>query len=50
MCVDTALYVVTGNETKEDSNLVCFTELRDKEVGQYITFLSKYDSIYIIDL
>uniref|UniRef100_A0A8C1TTU5 EF-hand calcium-binding domain-containing protein 7 n=1 Tax=Cyprinus carpio TaxID=7962 RepID=A0A8C1TTU5_CYPCA len=31
MCVDTALYVVTGNETKEDSNLVCFTELRDKE-------------------
>ncbi|XP_051997037.1 EF-hand calcium-binding domain-containing protein 7 isoform X2 [Xyrauchen texanus] len=31
MCVDTALYVVTGNETKEDTNLVCFTELRDKE-------------------
>nr|XP_055068500.1 EF-hand calcium-binding domain-containing protein 7 [Misgurnus anguillicaudatus] len=31
MCVDTALYVVTGNETKEDSTLVCFTELRDKE-------------------
>uniref|UniRef100_A0A673LXQ9 EF-hand calcium-binding domain-containing protein 7 n=1 Tax=Sinocyclocheilus rhinocerous TaxID=307959 RepID=A0A673LXQ9_9TELE len=31
MCVDTALYVVMGNETKEDSNLVCFTELRDKE-------------------
>lgn len=31
MCVDTALYVVTGNETKEDSNLVCLTELRDKE-------------------
>lgn len=31
MCVDTALYVLTGNETKEDSNLVCFTELRDKE-------------------
>ncbi|XP_073707794.1 EF-hand calcium-binding domain-containing protein 7 [Garra rufa] len=30
-CVDTALYVVTGNETKEDSNLVGFTELRDKE-------------------
>ncbi|KAK7144785.1 hypothetical protein R3I94_011014 [Phoxinus phoxinus] len=31
MCVDTALYVVTGNKTKEDSTLVCFTELRDKE-------------------
>ncbi|XP_051568432.1 EF-hand calcium-binding domain-containing protein 7 [Myxocyprinus asiaticus] len=31
MCVDTALYVVMGNETKEDTNLVCFTELRDKE-------------------
>ncbi|XP_043098049.1 EF-hand calcium-binding domain-containing protein 7 [Puntigrus tetrazona] len=31
MCVDTAVYVVTGNETKEDSNLVCFTDLRDKE-------------------
>ncbi|KAK2889231.1 hypothetical protein Q8A67_014606 [Cirrhinus molitorella] len=31
MCVDTALYVVTGNETKEDSNLVGFTEFRDKE-------------------
>uniref|UniRef100_A0A673LZB9 EF-hand calcium-binding domain-containing protein 7 n=1 Tax=Sinocyclocheilus rhinocerous TaxID=307959 RepID=A0A673LZB9_9TELE len=31
MCVDSALYVVMGNETKEDSNLVCFTELRDKE-------------------
>ncbi|XP_056316705.1 EF-hand calcium-binding domain-containing protein 7-like [Danio aesculapii] len=31
MCVDTALYVLTGNETKEDSNMVCFTELRDKE-------------------
>ncbi|RXN35570.1 EF-hand calcium-binding domain-containing 7 [Labeo rohita] len=30
-CVDTALYVVTGNETKEDSNLVGFTEFRDKE-------------------
>uniref|UniRef100_A0A671SMP5 EF-hand calcium-binding domain-containing protein 7 n=1 Tax=Sinocyclocheilus anshuiensis TaxID=1608454 RepID=A0A671SMP5_9TELE len=31
MYVDSALYVVMGNETKEDSNLVCFTELRDKE-------------------
>ncbi|ROL48880.1 EF-hand calcium-binding domain-containing protein 7 [Anabarilius grahami] len=31
MCVDTALYMVTGNKTKEDSTLVCFTELRDKE-------------------
>ncbi|XP_067315911.1 EF-hand calcium-binding domain-containing protein 7 [Pseudorasbora parva] len=31
MSVDTALYVVTGNKTKEDSTLVCFTELRDKE-------------------
>lgn len=39
MCVDTALYVVTGNEIKEDSNLVCFTELRDKEVSKAITFL-----------
>ncbi|XP_016135765.1 EF-hand calcium-binding domain-containing protein 7-like [Sinocyclocheilus grahami] len=37
MCVDSALYVVMGNETKEDSNLVCFTELRDKEVENFDT-------------
>lgn len=47
MCVDTALYLVTGNKTKEDSTLVCFTELRDKEVSKCITFLSKYDSIVL---
>jgi len=50
MCVDTALYVVMGNKNKEDSTLVCFTELRDKEVSKFITFLSKYDSIYFIKL
>lgn len=33
MTVDTALFVVPGNENKEDSNLVCFTESRDKEVS-----------------
>ncbi len=49
MCVDTALYVVTGNETKEDSNLVCLTELRDKEVGKYVHFLFKYNSICITE-
>ncbi|XP_064187992.1 EF-hand calcium-binding domain-containing protein 7 [Anguilla rostrata] len=31
MKVDTALFLVTANKTKEDSNLVCFTEQRDKE-------------------
>lgn len=41
--MDTALYVVTGNETKEDSNLVGFTEFRDKEVGKCITLLSIYN-------
>uniref|UniRef100_A0A8C9WQF0 EF-hand calcium binding domain 7 n=1 Tax=Scleropages formosus TaxID=113540 RepID=A0A8C9WQF0_SCLFO len=31
MNVDTALFVATANETKEDFNFVCCTELRDKE-------------------
>lgn len=31
MSVDTALYIVRENERPEDSDLVCFTELRDKE-------------------
>lgn len=31
MSVDTALLVLTANEGKEDSNVVCLTELRDKE-------------------
>ncbi|XP_076132204.1 EF-hand calcium-binding domain-containing protein 7 [Alosa pseudoharengus] len=31
MSVDTALLVLTSNEGKEDSNVVCVTELRDKE-------------------
>ncbi|MBN3302278.1 EFCB7 protein, partial [Amia calva] len=31
MAVDTALFIVTGNERKDDSNLVSFTELRDRE-------------------
>ncbi|KAJ8279073.1 hypothetical protein COCON_G00061390 [Conger conger] len=31
MAVDTALFLVTANKTKEDSNLVCFTEHRDRE-------------------
>lgn len=41
MTVDTALYVMSAGETKEDTNLVCFTESKDKEVslavltGQY---------------
>ncbi|KAJ8392552.1 hypothetical protein AAFF_G00074300 [Aldrovandia affinis] len=30
MTVDTALFLVTGNKTKEDSSLVCFTELRER--------------------
>lgn len=29
--VDTALFVLSGGETREESNLVCFTELRDRE-------------------
>lgn len=32
MSVDTALFVVSAGETKEDSTLVCFTESKDKEV------------------
>lgn len=32
MSVDTALFVMTAGETKEDSTLVCFTESKDKEV------------------
>ncbi|TRY53989.1 hypothetical protein DNTS_015547 [Danionella cerebrum] len=31
MCVDTALFVMKGSESKEDSNLVCFTESREKD-------------------
>ncbi|XP_029905098.1 EF-hand calcium-binding domain-containing protein 7 [Myripristis murdjan] len=31
MTVDTALFVMSAGETKEDSTLMCFTELRDKE-------------------
>ncbi|KAL1022786.1 hypothetical protein UPYG_G00032320 [Umbra pygmaea] len=31
MSVDTAILVVSGKDTKEDLNLVCFTESRDKE-------------------
>ncbi|MGH0140905.1 UNVERIFIED_CONTAM: hypothetical protein FKN15_073026 [Acipenser sinensis] len=31
MSDDTALYIVRENERPEDSDLVCFTELRDKE-------------------
>lgn len=32
MSVDTALFLMTAGETKEDSTLVCFTESKDKEV------------------
>lgn len=32
MTVDTALFVMSAGETKEDSTLVCFTESKDKEV------------------
>ncbi|KAM4548216.1 EF-hand calcium-binding domain-containing protein 7 [Odontesthes bonariensis] len=31
MAVDTALFVMSAGETKEDSSLVCFTESKDKE-------------------
>uniref|UniRef100_UPI0037E767BE EF-hand calcium-binding domain-containing protein 7 n=1 Tax=Semicossyphus pulcher TaxID=241346 RepID=UPI0037E767BE len=31
MTVDTALFVISAGETKEDSTLVCFTESKDKE-------------------
>ncbi|XP_069009263.1 EF-hand calcium-binding domain-containing protein 7 [Embiotoca jacksoni] len=31
MTVDTALFVLSAGETKEDSTLVCFTESKDKE-------------------
>ncbi|XP_076582366.1 EF-hand calcium-binding domain-containing protein 7 [Chaetodon auriga] len=31
MTVDTALFVTSAGETKEDSTLVCFTESKDKE-------------------
>ncbi|KAL4635016.1 EF-hand calcium-binding domain-containing protein 7 [Arapaima gigas] len=31
MNVDTALFVATGNETKDDFNFICCTELQDKE-------------------
>ncbi|XP_074524761.1 EF-hand calcium-binding domain-containing protein 7 [Halichoeres trimaculatus] len=31
MAVDTALFVTTAGETKEDSTLICFTESKDKE-------------------
>lgn len=32
MAVDTALFVTSAGEAKEDSTLVCFTEARDREV------------------
>lgn len=32
MTVDTALFVTSAGEAKEDSALVCFTESRDREV------------------
>lgn len=40
MSVDTALFVMTAGETKEDSALVCFTESKDKEVyyEQFLCF------------
>lgn len=33
--MDTALFVVTAGEGKEDSNVVCITEQRDKEVSLF---------------
>lgn len=30
--MDTALFVTSAGETKEDSTFVCFTESKDKEV------------------
>lgn len=45
MSVDTALFVMTAGETKEDSTLVCFTESKDKEVyyefGGYIHIMKE---------
>lgn len=32
MMVDTALFVMSSGEAKEDSTFVCFTESRDREV------------------
>lgn len=32
MSVDTALFIMSAGETKEDSTLVGFTELKEKEV------------------
>lgn len=43
MAVDTALFLMTAGETKEDSTLVAFTESKDKEVcgeSKHLTFVS----------
>ena len=37
MAVDTALFVVSGGDTKEESSLVGFTEQRDKEVSRHMS-------------
>ena len=33
MTVDTALFVTSAGKSKEECNLVCFTEARDEEVS-----------------
>lgn len=32
MTVDTALFIMSAGETREEATLVCFTESKDKEV------------------
>lgn len=34
--MDTALFVMSAGETKEDSTLVCFTESKDKDVCLHV--------------
>ncbi|CAL8309321.1 unnamed protein product [Lota lota] len=36
MTVDTALFVTSAGQSKEECNLVCFTEARDKEASRYV--------------
>lgn len=45
MMVDTALFVMSAGEAKEDSTLVCFTESRDREVCMFesVTFCQGLD-------
>lgn len=48
--MDTALFVTSAGETKEDSTLVCFTETKEKEVCLCVCTWTKHLLIFIMTL